>query len=357
MEKYGTGIQNARRETLFAMAFSVVLAATLLVSVVSVPLRAQSATGQATSGQSPASAAPAAQSPVTQSLEAMEAAGIKMAFDVASVKPNKSGGSEYSNVPLPPGDVSPPNGGLFSATHNQVLAYITFAYNLTIDQLLHLQPQLPKLAITDRFDIEARAQGNPTRDQMRLMMQSLLADRFKLAVHTEIKQGPVYALVLSKAGKTGPQLQAHSDNGPCSTAPQVPGRSLATPSAPSSTSGLQLPPTLPCGGIIGLPASAPGRGRLVGRRVTIGLIAIYLTNPITRVDRPVLDRTGLSGNFDFSIEFTPEFNGPPPPNFQPDSTGPTFLEALQEQLGLKLEPQTGPVSVFVVDHLEEPSPN
>jgi len=75
------------------------------------------------------------------------------------------------------------------------------------------------------------------------------------------------------------------------------------------------------------------------------------------LSRPVLDQTGLSGTLDFVIEWTPEFNGPPPPNFQPDPSGPTFLEALKEQLGLKLQPQTGPVDVLVIDHVEEPSPN
>jgi uncharacterized protein (TIGR03435 family) len=72
-------------------------------------------------------------------------------------------------------------------------------------------------------------------------------------------------------------------------------------------------------------------------------------------DRPILDKTGLSGNFDFSLEFTPEFRSPQ--NFQPDPSGPTFPEALNEQLGLKLESQTGPVEVLVIDHVEEPSSN
>jgi uncharacterized protein (TIGR03435 family) len=284
----------------------------------------------------------------------METAGVKMSFDVASVKPNQSSGRGNSNVPLAPGGVSPPNGGFFSATNNPLLAYIGFAYDLTLDQLLHLRPQLPTWATNDKFDIEARAQGNPTKAQMQLMMQSLLADRFKLAVHTETKEGPVYALVLSKAGKTGSQLQQDAE--PCSVEPLAPGAPPGRPSAPSSISGMPLPP-VPCGSILGVPASVPGRFRLVGKSVTIGLFAIYGTNSLVGVDRPVIDRTGLSGAFDFVMEFTPELNGPPPPNFQPDTTGPTFIEALNDQLGLKLEPTTGPVSVFVVDHVEEPSPN
>jgi len=186
------------------------------------------------------------------------------------------------------------------------------------------------------------------------MMRSLLADRFKLVAHTETKEGPVYALVLAKAGKTGSQLQPNTE--PCSAEQPAPGTPPARPSAPSSISGIPLPP-MPCGSILGLSASVPGRWQLVGRGVTTGLIAIYGTNSLVGVDRPVLDRTGLSGTFDFAIEFTPEPNGAAPPNFQPDVTGPTFLETLQDQLGLKLEPTTGPVSVFVVDHAEQPSPN
>jgi uncharacterized protein (TIGR03435 family) len=69
----------------------------------------------------------------------------------------------------------------------------------------------------------------------------------------------------------------------------------------------------------------------------------------------VLDRTGIGGRFDFSLEFTPEFAGPV--DFQPDASGPTFQQALREQLGLKLEPQTGPVQVLVIDHVEHPSEN
>ena len=88
------------------------------------------------------------------------------------------------------------------------------------------------------------------------------------------------------------------------------------------------------------------------------VVANQLTNPVLNIDRPVLDRTGLTGKYDFVFEFTPEFNGPPPPGLPPlDESGPTLQEALKAQLGLKLEPQTGPVDVLVVDHVEQPSEN
>jgi uncharacterized protein (TIGR03435 family) len=77
------------------------------------------------------------------------------------------------------------------------------------------------------------------------------------------------------------------------------------------------------------------------------------------VDRPVLDRTGLSGTFDFAVEYTAQIDASWPPGAvaQRDLTGPTFMQALQEQLGLRLEPQTGPVEVLVVDYVEEPPAN
>jgi uncharacterized protein (TIGR03435 family) len=275
-------------------------------------------------------------------------------FDVGSVKPNMSSAVASARFPLGLGDAYVP-GSLFSATNQPLIVYLRFAFKLGQSDLLGLAAWV----YNDRFDVEARAQGNPTKDQMRLMMQSLLADRFKLIRHTEKQAKPVFNLVLAKAGKTGPQLQAHSENGLCATAstPQSPTAAPSdAPPAPSSTSGLQLPP-IPCGSIGPTPASAPGRGRIVGRRVTIGRIAGFLTNPFTGVDRSVLDRTGLTGTFDFSLEWSLAPDSAQPLGPQPEITGPTFLEALQEQLGLKLKSTTGPVDVLVIDHVERPSPD
>src|SRR6266849_9469917 len=126
------------------------------------------------------------------------AAGGRMAFDVASVKKNTTAPSRArsSDFPLGPGEVYVPNGGRFRAMNYPLVAYIEFAYKIADGQEQLLLPQLPKWVTTDRFDIEASAQGNPSKDQMRLMMQSLLADRFKLAVHYETRQLPVYSLLM-----------------------------------------------------------------------------------------------------------------------------------------------------------------
>jgi uncharacterized protein (TIGR03435 family) len=274
-----------------------------------------------------------------------------MDFEVASVKPDTAEPSPSNvgtNVPLGDGDYYTPNGGLFTATNMPLFNYIMFAYKVSDSQAGVLRAQIPKRVLSERFDIQARAQGNPTKDQMRLMMQALLADRFKLAMHRETRQLPVFDLVQSRPGKTGPQLQAHGTNTSCSSAPD-------SPAAATTVAG-GFPST--CGGIQPMKALVSGRVRIGGRNVTMALIASTL--PAVMLDsRPVLDRTGLSGTFDFALEWTPEPNGPltPSRSFQPDESGPTFLEALKDQLGLKLNSQTGPVDVFVLDHIEEPTPN
>lgn len=129
---------------------------------------------------------------------------------------------------------------------------MNFAFKLTPAQDRAIVAQFPKWANDYRYDIQARASGNPTKDQFRLMMQALLADRFKLAIHYETRQLPVFALVLDKPGKLGPQLRLHPDDSPCSIAPP-PG---AAPGPPPTVPGGYPEP---CGGIFGVPPSAPGR--------------------------------------------------------------------------------------------------
>jgi hypothetical protein len=176
------------------------LAATFLIGLAVGRTRAQSAPTQA----------PAVQAPTPQwQIDA----GGKMEFDVASVKPNKgglppSGPRPYSNIPLGPQDMYSPTGGLLTATNMPLFQYMIFAYKLSPDQVKSVLNQLPKWTTSENFDIQARATGNPTKDQFRLMMQALLADRFKMAVHFETRQLPVYGLVLDKTGKLGPKISS-----------------------------------------------------------------------------------------------------------------------------------------------------
>ena len=276
-----------------------------------------------------------------------KAAGSKMSFDVASVKQNRSGVLQISsNVPFGADDAYPPNGGLFSATNTPLSGYIAFAYKLTPAQNALLRSQLPKWATADRFDIEARAQANPTKDQMRLMMQSLLADRFNLAVHFETKEVPVYELVLAKPNTLGSQLRPHADDPPC-----------PSPSSPANDSGPTVTGGFPtrCGNFIPLQASEPGR-QCMGARNLPWALFVNLVGPMGRVaDRPIQDYTGISGNIDFVLEWTPGV--PSTPDFQPDLTAPTFPEALQDQLGLKLNAKLSPAELLVIDRVDEPSAN
>jgi uncharacterized protein (TIGR03435 family) len=299
--------------------------------------------------------APPAQSPSVPDWQT--AAGTRMEFDVASVKESKTDQSPstrpYSNFPMGPGDMYSPNGGHLVAKNWPFVFYLQFAYKMTGGQLQAVAKQMPDWTKTDRFDIEAKVEGDPTKDQMRLMMQSLLAERFKLAIHHETQQLPVFALVLAKPGKTGPKLLPHQPGDTsCSNVPPAPPAPGSAPQPRTIAGGFPVT----CGGLAGLPPSARGRVALGYRNVAMGLIANQMTG-FGNLDRPVIDQTGLTGNFDFLIEFTPEppLGATPPPDF--DTSGPTFLEALTEQDGLKLIPRKFPVDVIVVDHVEHPSEN
>jgi uncharacterized protein (TIGR03435 family) len=275
------------------------------------------------------------------------------AFEVASVRSNKSSDQPSSRFPLGPGDAFVP-GNLFSGTNQPLIAYLRFAFKLSQGELL----DLPTWVYDEHFDIAARSTGSPTKDQMRLMMQSLLTDRFKLKVHRERRTKPAFNLVLVRLGQIGPQLKADSDDKACAGySTEQPAGAVPTlgPTEPSSKSGLQLP-SIPCGTVGQISASAPDKGRIGGRKVTIERIAGFLKNPFTGVDRQVLDRTGLTGTFDFSLEWSTERDTTGPPD-QAAASGPTFLEALQKQLGFKLVATTAPADVLVINHIEHPDEN
>jgi uncharacterized protein (TIGR03435 family) len=279
-------------------------------------------------------------------------AGGQAKFDIASIKQNKSpaGDNQYTNVPLSFDDSFSPTGGLFSATNQRLVWYIGFAYKLTIYQGGMLASQFPKWQ-NDRYDIQARVSGNPTKDQFRLMLQALLVDRFKLAVHWQTREVSVFAMVLDKPGKLGPQLRLHLSEPPCAVGVPFPGAVYAPP------------PTLVAGGFpescgVSIFWTDSGLFHIGGRNMTTATIASRLTGT-DNMDRPVLDETGLKGEYDFAYKFAPQNMGPQPPGatFQLDPAGPTLQEALKAQLGIKLEPKTAPVNVLIIDHIEEPIPN
>jgi uncharacterized protein (TIGR03435 family) len=287
-----------------------------------------------------------AQSPVAApSASATEG---KLEFEVASVRQNKTNDKSSMNVDPTPGDGMIPTGGLYAARNIVLIQYIAFAYKLTNRQLQSVVSQVPWVA-EDRFDIEARAEGNPTKEQYRLMMQSLLADRFKMAVHFETRQVPVYGLVLAKPGKLGPQFRMHRADDPVCT-------TLATAlrgPAPMDAEGFPER----CGGPQGMKPSVPGRMKSGGRDVPMSRFAAIMTG-VGVVDRPMVDQTELPGTVDYSLEWIQvAANVPFGAEFHPDESAPTFEEALKQQLGIKMVPEKGPIDFFIVDHVEHASEN
>ena len=287
-------------------------------------------------------------------------AGGTARFEVASVKQNTSGKAApnvaaenragHTNITMGPENDYTDTGGLFSAANYPLLDYMMFAFKLNDYQRKLLLSGATKAILNEHFDIEAHAaQRNSSKDQMRLMMQSLLAERFKLTTHFETRQLPVLAMMLVNAQKTGPELKAHSDALPCE---KRSGPAAVTSGGTPATTG----PVPACEAIIGELVS--GQVRLNSRGVPMEIFADNLLS-IGDFDRVVIDRTGLSGSFDLSLNYTPEGSPdlPLPQGFQPDASGPPLLDALKEQLGLKLVRTNGPVDVLVIDHLEELAAN
>jgi uncharacterized protein (TIGR03435 family) len=310
------------------MASAVVLAVVILLAATSMPLAAQPAAGQTA------------------------AAANQPAFDVASVKPNKSGNPPTTNFPLGPGDVFNPNGGYFAATNLPFVTYLFFAYKIMGNEAKFVLPQLPDWANTDRFDIQARAEGNPGKDEMRLMMRSLLAERFKLSIHKETRQVPVFALVLIKPGKLGPHLQIHPPDAPCSL------KQIRSAAELKTVDG-GFPAT--CNGLFPLPASDRVHQRVGSQNVTVGFLANAMSS-MADLGRPLVDRTGITGTVDFVLEWAPDRRASAQPGGGTSSqsdlpSGPSFPEALKEQLGIKLESEKASMDVLVIDHVERPSEN
>ena len=263
------------------------------------------------------------------------ASSAKMEFDVTSVRENRSADFPTSNFPLF-GKTNVQTGGLFRATQYRLISYIAFAYNTNVMQTHAMSLQLPTWALKERFDIEARVEGNPSRDQMRLMMQSLLADRFKLVIHTETRKVTVDALTLAKTGKTGPQLKPDTEDNPCVGA----------------FCGVILP---------AMPKKVSNGVRITGKDVSMSQLADYMVNmPGVTFELPVIDETHLTGTFDFDFEFMPESKDSTTPGLlQLNQPGPTFEDVLRDQLGLKIGPSKKPLAVefTTIDHIEYPSSN
>lgn len=228
-------------------------------------------------------------------------------FEVASVKlsaPNQRG---YGIVPEP--------GGGLKVRNAPLATVIAEAYGIQAFQLAGV----PGWANSARYDIDARAADpQATGRQIRQMLEGLLAERFHLSIHRETKDLPLYSLVVAKGG---PKL---------------------SPAQDLSRHGVDFRD----GGLI-----------LLGHAATMEEVAEALS---FRVQRPVTDRTGLDGRYDFRVEFTPDesiprFGEEKPASGDPD--GSSLFTALQEQIGLRLQSGKGPIGIIVVDHVERPTAN
>jgi uncharacterized protein (TIGR03435 family) len=223
-------------------------------------------------------------------------------FDVTSVKVNTDGGGGgYPGLAA--------GGQRFTATRLPLVALIMVAYDVTPGQVVGVPG-----FFTEFYDVEGKCDHPITKEQASHMFQALLADRFKLTVHRESREQPIYALVV---GKNGVKLHESQED-------------IAPPQVKQSGTGFVV-------------KSAP--------MATLTLILSQV------VGRTVVDKTGLTGRYDFTLQYTPERarrEGEAASN--PDGL-PSIFTALQEQLGLKLESQKGPVEFIVVDHAEKPSGN
>ncbi|HVW12009.1 MAG TPA: TIGR03435 family protein [Bryobacteraceae bacterium] len=247
-------------------------------------------------------------------LFAVAAAAQSPSFEAASIKPNNSG-ENFLSVRLVPG-------GSVRAINATLESLITTAWQIPDFELA----DAPGWVKSERWDIEAKGSGNAAPPEILGRLQSLLADRFHLRVHTETREMPVYALLIAKGGaKLRPAREECFD----------------------PTAGIP-PPSLtarPCGGF------NRGSNQLLGARDTTANLAQVLAKTL---GRSVIDKTGLPGTWDVTLKWTPDelLNAA-----YADSQLGSIFTALQEQLGLRLESQKGPVSVLVIDSVEKPSAN
>ncbi len=232
-------------------------------------------------------------------------------FEVVSIKPHT--GPPTTSVP-------PPAPGALRRPNVTVQALVLYAFQVDAYQVI----DMPAWGRSDRFDVEAKAEGATAAD-MSAMTRSLLRERFGLQAHQETRDGTTYSLVLANAnGKLGPNMKPSNDD---------------------CKSNVSAPANVPAGAVRGAGCSDAD---LIARMASRAL------------GGPVANRTGLAGKFEYSMFYSPggdPFFGRETTATTPDTGAPQFSTALQEQLGLKLEKSRGQVDVLVIDHIERPTEN
>lgn len=256
-------------------------------------------------------------------------------FDAASIKRNRS--------PEGPGVVAI-RGNTLIAPFITARALIRAAYGVRDDQILGG----PAWLENDRFEITAAIPAGSASDDIRSMLRSLLSDRFGLSTHHEMRPLPVYVLTFARSDRRlGDGLRP---SGP-TCAPMIPPAGVPPPPPPPPARGGGAPaqlldwPRLRC-------PSMFGPGFVSARGISVSTLALQIR---TFVSRPIVDRTGLSGDFDVDLTYAPEvavtFGGPP----ILASDAPSLFTAFQEQLGLKLESAREPFDVLVIDRVAPPT--
>ncbi|HLJ46394.1 MAG TPA: TIGR03435 family protein [Bryobacteraceae bacterium] len=257
-------------------------------------------------------------------------------FEVASIKPGDPS-SHQVQIRMSPG-------GRISCKNVPVRFLLQRAFDIQDFQIVGA----PAWVGSDRFDIEAKADHEVNQEEIALMLQSLLADRFKLTFHRETKELPIYSLVVGKNGPKLKESEGGSNGKPMAGGPPMPG-------------GQPMPGGKPM-------MVRMGRGMIEANGASMETLAGQLAR---NLGRPVIDKTGLAGSYDVKLEWTPDEQaagpggpgGPGGPEPKGDavptaeSAGPSLFTAVQEQLGLKLDGGKGPVKVIVIDHIEKASEN
>lgn len=266
-------------------------------------------------------------------------------FEVASVKRNAACGARR-------GGALPPSPGRINLECQTLLGLMMTAYGVFANGAT-ISPKIPEITggpgwvTSDPYDVAAKAEGNAPFPQMAgPMLRALLEERFKLRVHRETKEVPVYFLT---AAKNGPKLEATKEGSCVPIDPKHPPAPIATPGQPRPNY---------CGATKFQRRGSTMVLTLHGATME-QLTAVFLSRI---VDRPVIDKTGIAGQYDFQIEFeyTPDSGragdpgAPEPPAF---SDMPSIFGVLQAKLGLKLEPGKGPSEILVIDHVERPTEN
>ena len=240
-------------------------------------------------------------------------------FEVASVRAHDPNDSEETD------NYQPYPGGRFTSSNCSLWMLIHYAFELQPYQITGI----PGWIKSAHYDVDAKpAEAHPDFADIPLMLQGLLEDRFHLKYHWEPREQPGYDLVVMKPGK----LRASILKGDC---------------PPPFSNSQSLPKDATCGSL----ANSPGHTK--GYNLTASDLAGSLS---WLLSKPIWDKTNLAGRYDVELQWTPEaIEMRSAASSEQDV--PTIFTAIQEQLGLKLQPARGPVRVFVIDHVEKPSDN